>query len=67
MDKKELSGWIARDKDYMLHFFLSKPTRYEDLGEWASGGERYLIPGELANIYWGDEPRKVKISLTEIV
>lgn len=58
-----LSGWVARDKDYMLHFFFTKPTRYEDLGEWASGGERYLIPGELSDIYWCDEPKRVTLAV----
>lgn len=62
-----MKGWIARDKDWMLHFFFTKPTRYEDLGVWASGGERYLIPGEFGNnLYWNDKPIEVELLVNKL-
>lgn len=61
--KNIINGWIARDKDYRLHFFRTKPQKYEDCGEWSNGGERYLIPSEFSFIGWNDEPQKVKMTI----
>ena len=61
--EKTINGWIARDKDYRLHFFYTEPKRYEDFGEWSSGGERFHIPSELSDVLWNDEPRQATLTI----
>lgn len=65
MKEAKIKGWVARDKDWRYHFFLTKPQYYDDFGEWSNGGERYLIPGELCGSV-EDEPIEVELTIKRI-
>lgn len=66
MENVKIKGWVARDKDYMLHFFKTKPLKYEEFGEWSNASIRYLIPSELCDeLSWRDEPLEVELTIKQ--
>lgn len=68
-----IKGWVARDKDGSLHFFGTKPERYEgyDIHRWwVSGACIQCALGFRKNWYpnlkWEDEPIAVRLTLSEL-
>ena len=73
--KKQIHGWITRDEDGHLHFFIAKPCRIENSKSgtqslpsiWANSPNEdgYELPGRMyyPEVKWEDEPKKATLKV----
>ncbi|MDE6338444.1 MAG: hypothetical protein K2K97_01490 [Muribaculaceae bacterium] len=68
VEKAELEGWIARDKDGRLNLFYNTDKPYREDDEWVTNGQplEYLPKDSYPSITWDSEPLKVKFLLVPI-
>ncbi len=64
----KLKGWVARDKNDYIHFYLNKP--YKDMIYccwWSNSDNIYLPHSPFKNVKWTDKkPLRVEIEIKEI-
>lgn len=61
----KIKGWVARDSDGRLDFFLSKPLRGE--ASWVMPQNPIALNGaDFPNLRWEDEPIEVELLIQKI-
>ena len=74
-EEAKLKGWIARDENGDLHFFINKPNRYNrrgvfemypgvwSLNEFSETRTFPLSKEKFPDVKWADKPREVEITI----
>lgn len=73
--EEKMKGWIARDENNDLHFFIEKPNRYNrrgvfemnpgvwSLNEFSEARTFPMSKEKFPDVKWKDEPREVEITI----
>lgn len=63
--EKTIEGWVARDKNGLLHLYCEPPRRGDTI--WFPVNELYMAIDQslFPSVIWESEPKKVKITIEE--